>query len=1175
MSQLKKSLEEMKNKTKGLDKTVKDTQTSVDNMSKSAVSGMNSTKAATEKTRAEMQKLTQDVNKLLESMTKGSKNKLLEIDLSETKQELADTENLIKELYAELDSKQMKLDAGVSGEEYKQLLADIASLNGQLDDAEDEAQRLKAQLIMGDEGVVKTTGEIEEMKRELLKVSEALTKAKSDLAQMANQDLGSDETQEQVRLVGQLESQYRKLSAIINHASAEANKPIVEPKAPSIPLWLKFYNVINRVKKAVSDLWAKFNYTTFGKVTVGLTKAFVGIATHIGKAGLAMSKFVAKMNPMPKLVDKLGRAWKSLREKIIAAFVYSAINTWFNNIRNQITSYLKVNNDLQNALNRNTGAWLTAFQPIYEVVVPALVTLLNWLTKVGYAFARFTSQLTGKTVAESQASAEALYNQASALEATGAAAEEARRQLMGFDELNVVSKDNSGGGGGSASTESKPEFGEIPDTTKFNSWGEAFSSLLDKLIAKLPSFEKACLKAADAINKFSANLLEMFTYDGVQDKVATLATGLANSLNKLVDAVDWNQLGQAFGAGIQTALNFLHSFLFTFDWVKLGSSFSSLINGLLKQIDGYKLGELLVAPFKIGLDFLVGFITTFDFGQFATKLSQCIKGALDRVSQTLQNTDWGKVGSAIINGIFDFLKNFDWAGTFTSLFSAVGSILGASARLITTIASGIGEVIGKGVENAKNYFKKKIEECGGNVVEGIFKGIKDAILGIGTWIKNNIFQPFIDGFKKAFGIHSPSTVMAEQGKYIIEGLLQGIQNAWKTVASWISGAFSDLMKWCSDTWTSIKSTATEKWNSIKTTVTDTATKIKNEVGQKWEQLKTSVTTTVTNLKSTVEQKWNNLKQTVTTTITNLKDEAEKKWETLKTNLGTKMENLKKDITDKWETTKTNVTTKIEELKTSAEQKWETLKTNLATKMNNIKTDIETKWSNIKSNTATAVQQLKSDVETKWENMKNTVGSKMDSFKANLSTKWNNIKTDATTKASEIKSKVETTFENMKTGVVNIFSRIGTALKTPINAIISIVNSMLSLVTNGINRVIDIINSVKFTIPTNDVTEFFGIAGKGWNGFNISHVRAYQIPMLANGAIVTQPTMAMVGEAGREAVLPLENNTGWMDMLAEKLASRMTTPTKVVLQVGEKELGWATINSINGITKQTGGLQLVL
>ena len=44
-----------------------------------------------------------------------------------------------------------------------------------------------------------------------------------------------------------------------------------------------------------------------------------------------------------------------------------------------------------------------------------------------------------------------------------------------------------------------------------------------------------------------------------------------------------------------------------------------------------------------------------------------------------------------------------------------------------------------------------------------------------------------------------------------------------------------------------------------------------------------------------------------------------------------------------------------------------------------------------------------------------------------------------------------------------------------------------------------------------------------------------IPKLARGGIVNQPTQAIIGEAGKEAVLPLENNTEWMDTLAQKIA----------------------------------------
>lgn len=98
------------------------------------------------------------------------------------------------------------------------------------------------------------------------------------------------------------------------------------------------------------------------------------------------------------------------------------------------------------------------------------------------------------------------------------------------------------------------------------------------------------------------------------------------------------------------------------------------------------------------------------------------------------------------------------------------------------------------------------------------------------------------------------------------------------------------------------------------------------------------------------------------------------------------------------------------------------------------------------------------------------------------------------------------------GVTDIFSGVfgglSSIVKKSINAIISAVNSMISK-----------INCISFRIPiTGQVV-----------GFNIPH-----IPYLARGGIVDQPTLAMVGEAGREAVMPLDRNTGWIDQLASKL-----------------------------------------
>ena len=157
------------------------------------------------------------------------------------------------------------------------------------------------------------------------------------------------------------------------------------------------------------------------------------------------------------------------------------------------------------------------------------------------------------------------------------------------------------------------------------------------------------------------------------------------------------------------------------------------------------------------------------------------------------------------------------------------------------------------------------------------------------------------------------------------------------------------------------------------------------------------------------------------------------------------------------------------------------------------------------------------------------------------------------------------------GIKNIFSGAFGGLKSvaraPINGIIALINGALSAITSGINAVKRALNKISVDIPS----WVPGFGGKKF-GFNFSMSSAPRIPMLANGGIATRSTIANIGEAGREAVLPLDRNTEWMNTLVDKIAARQQ-PQKVVLQVGEKELGWATIGAINGITKQTGTLQL--
>lgn len=98
-----------------------------------------------------------------------------------------------------------------------------------------------------------------------------------------------------------------------------------------------------------------------------------------------------------------------------------------------------------------------------------------------------------------------------------------------------------------------------------------------------------------------------------------------------------------------------------------------------------------------------------------------------------------------------------------------------------------------------------------------------------------------------------------------------------------------------------------------------------------------------------------------------------------------------------------------------------------------------------------------------------------------------------------------------------------------------------------------------------------IGGKQW-GFNIP-----AIPKLARGGIVDKPTIAQIGEAGKEAVIPLENNTGGLNLLADKLADKIgnnATPIQLIVKLGEDTIFDKFIENIKEKSFETNGEVLI-
>lgn len=121
------------------------------------------------------------------------------------------------------------------------------------------------------------------------------------------------------------------------------------------------------------------------------------------------------------------------------------------------------------------------------------------------------------------------------------------------------------------------------------------------------------------------------------------------------------------------------------------------------------------------------------------------------------------------------------------------------------------------------------------------------------------------------------------------------------------------------------------------------------------------------------------------------------------------------------------------------------------------------------------------------------------------------------------------------GVKNIFSGI-------IDALAGIFKFPINLIIDGINAFISGLNKLK--IPD-------WVPVVGGLGLNIP-----KIPKLARGGIIDSPTVAMVGEAGKEAVMPLERNTGWIDQLASKIGDKIGGAggnIKLIVKLGEEAI----------------------
>lgn len=600
----------------------------------------------------------------------------------------------------------------------------------------------------------------------------------------------------------------------------------------------------------LAKIAAKKFFDVVTQITKSALKQFANVAKKAAQGMMGLGKSFLFGN---KQVHSLNRGLGSLIKRFVlyrivrrlVSSIAAGFKEGMQNFAGYSSGFNATMSSFVSSLSQLQNSFASAFSPITSAILPVLDALIQKLIQAIHAIGQFLAALTGKGTFSKAVKVNQDY--AKSMGGAGSAAKKAgndvKKALAPFDDLVQIQEQSAdaGGGGGSGT-----DFGSLFEEIAIDQGISDFAQKLKDAFAA-GDWEGIGRILGEKINETVAKITNFISWENCGEQITKFINAFTAMFNSLVATIDWYAVGMMFGAGIDTLAHTLYLLLIGIDWLMLGTALGEGINGLVDRVDWDVFGRMIGAYFAAKINLLLGVVQEVEWGNIGKALSDALTGLVDEVpwenlgllfatgfngvfeaiGTFARNYDWIKLGSSLASSLSTFFRTFDWAGAGTAISDIVKGLLDALITFVTEtdwyafgqgvsdaiqaidwsgivsrlfefigacfggFAAFIGGLLADGVAAAKEYFNGKIEECGGNVVLGILKGIKDGLIGIAIWIYNNVFKPFMDGFKNAFGIHSPSTKMAEMGKYLWDGFCNGIKEFFSNPGAFIKANITD------------------------------------------------------------------------------------------------------------------------------------------------------------------------------------------------------------------------------------------------------------------------------------------------------------------------------------------------------------------------------------------------
>lgn len=634
----------------------------------------------------------------------------------------------------------------------------------------------------------------------------------------------------------------------------------------------------------------------------------------------------------------------------------------------------------------------------------------------------------------------------------------------------------------------------------------------------------------------------------------TLGTGIAESLKGMIQEIPWTELGNALGNYFMISWRILNGFLNQLaatdntgltGFQQIGVALGKAVNGMFQSIDFATIADTFAVGIN-GVFSILGkinetvhwsdvaanishgintFITGVNWEENGQILSTFVKNLLGVFSQVAQNTDWAGLG----RGIGTFLSSIDWSGIFGEVFTTIKTILGG-------LISGLGTTIEGKFIIAFGAIKLA------TAVDKIVSPILSAF-GLIPKEVDGSSSLLIIALKKMAGAFSKSTLGTAIGTYVLDAisLLKGIPGKITTdvapkiaevistklfpkavsfaggIASWVTGTFAPAVS------AAFSSVLGVLFSPIGLAIVGVI------VGgfliyKNWG----AISTFVGNVKNNIVNGFNNAGQWLQEKGKNLIEGLQSGWETAKAGFGTIVSTIGGFIEEKVGNAGDWLQEKGQNAIEGLHNGWESVKeSKVGQAAAGIGNYIKGKVTGAENWLIEKGKQAVNGMKNGWDNVKN--GNFQTAVKGLKNFTINTIA--GTTPTGWLLTKGADVMKGMLSGLKgdkwteakNWLNKLPDKVKSAIGSLYSIGKKIIKTFISGFTS-----QSIK--LPHID----WDWSNVSFGGFNIKAPK-FKLSWYKKGGLFDSASVIGVGEAGSEAVLPLENQKT-MKMIADSIVN---------------------------------------